>query len=250
MLVVSVNSETGEVLMFSFPRDLQRFPLYNGGTYSGKLNTFAGVSQAVPRSVPGRRACRRWPTRSATCSASRSTTTPASTCRASRRSSTRSAASPSTTNARSHDDHLAVLPVGRASIGSTRPTRCATSAAGKAGGGDFGRAERQQQVLAALRKEMLKPENLPRLPDIVEALSHVINTDFPPDQIDRAARRLPRQVEDEPSQSWVFKDPEWARPDAASETGLKRPVLRAQPRQRSASCRIELFGEKSLWTAE
>ncbi len=52
MLVVSVNSDTGEVLMFSFPRDLQRFPIYNGGTYSGKLNTFAGVSKLYPDQFP------------------------------------------------------------------------------------------------------------------------------------------------------------------------------------------------------
>ncbi len=41
ILVVSANSDTGEVLMFSFPRDTQRFPLYKGGTYNGKINTFA-----------------------------------------------------------------------------------------------------------------------------------------------------------------------------------------------------------------
>ena len=92
MLVVSANSATGEVLMFSFPRDSARFPLYTGGTYNGKLNTFAGYANRNPDCLSRGRHEARCHTRSASCSACRSTTTPASTCPVSSRSSIWSAA--------------------------------------------------------------------------------------------------------------------------------------------------------------
>ncbi len=111
-------------------------------------------------------------------------------------------------------------------------------------GGDFGRNERQQQVLTALRKEMLKPENIAKLPDIVEALSLVITTDFPPDQIDQLLA-LSDIVEEEPSQSWIFKTPQWATHLPGNKTG-GRPLT--YPRMdRIAALSIEVFGEKSLW---
>ena len=64
-------------------------------------------------------------------------------------------------------------------------------------------------MLTALRKEMLKPQNLTKLPDIIEALSQVITTDFPPDKIDQLLA-LSDIVEEEPSRSWIFKTPQWA----------------------------------------
>jgi len=50
MIVVSANAATGEVLMFSFPRDSVGFPLYVGGTMPGywKLNTFTGYTKQHP----------------------------------------------------------------------------------------------------------------------------------------------------------------------------------------------------------
>ena len=53
ILVVSANSETGQVLMFSFPRDTARFPLYDGGTYNGKINTFASFANGNVGTLPG-----------------------------------------------------------------------------------------------------------------------------------------------------------------------------------------------------
>ena len=44
MIVASVDTSNNHVYMFSFPRDTAQFPLYDaaGGTFSGKLNQFAG----------------------------------------------------------------------------------------------------------------------------------------------------------------------------------------------------------------
>ena len=111
-------------------------------------------------------------------------------------------------------------------------------------GGDFGRNERQQQVLTALRKEMLKPQNLTKLPDIIEALSQVITTDFP----------LTR------STSFLLCLTLWKRSPAGAgssrlPSGLHtcretRPAAVQLPSRawtRSPNCRSRVFGDKSLW---
>jgi hypothetical protein len=91
---------------------------------------------------------------------------------------------------------------------------------------------------------MLKPANLAKLPDIVEALSQVITTDFPPDRIDQLLA-LADTVEEEPSRSWIFKNPQWAKHLPGHKTGgrpLTYPLM-----DRIAALSIEIFGEKSLW---
>ncbi|MDI3298067.1 MAG: LCP family protein [Bacillota bacterium] len=48
---------------------------------------------------------------------------------------------------------------------------------------DLGRAQRQQQVLLALKEQFLKPANLPRVPAIAADLAGLLRTDFPLSQI-------------------------------------------------------------------
>ena len=142
-----------------------------------------------------------------------------------------------------HDDQLQFnLPPGQYDLSPEDALRYVRSRHGS--GGDFGRNERQQQVLAALRRELLKPANITRLPDIVEALSQVINTDFPPDQIDQLIA-VADQVQAEPSQSWVFGFPEWAQHLPASQTnGRAVQFLRLD---KIAALSVRLFGDKSLY---
>ncbi|HYI23708.1 MAG TPA: LCP family protein [Candidatus Limnocylindrales bacterium] len=245
MLVVSVNSESGEVLMFSFPRDLQRFPIYNGGTYSGKLNTFAGVSKLYPDQFPD----------------------PGMPSLANQvgfmlgipidyyasvnmegfQEVVRQVGGVTVNNEREiADDHLQFyLSAGEHRLNPADALRYVRSRKGQAGG-DFARAHRQQQVLAALKREMLKPENLPRIPDIAEALAEVMNTNYPPNRISELLE-LAQAVQDEPSQSWVFKDPEWADLMRPAETGLKRPVL-VPNLDAIGELSQELFGDASLYS--
>ena len=212
MLVVSVNSETGEVLMFSFPRDLQRFPLYNGGTYSGKLNTFAGVSKLYPDQFPD-------PGMPALANQvgfllGIPIDYYASVNMEGFQEVVRQVGGVTVNNEREiADDHLQFyLSAGEHRLNAADALRFVRSRKGQAGG-DFARAHRQQQVLAALKKEMLKPENLPRIPDIAEALVDVINTNYPPNRIGELLN-LAQAVEDEPSESWVFKNPRVGDPHA------------------------------------
>jgi LCP family protein required for cell wall assembly len=247
MLVVSVNSATGEVLMFSFPRDLQRFPIYNGGTYSGKLNTFAGVSKRYPDQFPDPGmpalahqigfmlgvpidyyASVNMPGFMTVVDAVGGVTV----------HNERQIA----------DDHLQFyLSPGEHRLNPADALRFVRSRKGQSGG-DFARAKRQQAMLAGLRREMLKPQNLARMPDVVEALSQVINTNFPPERIDQLLA-LAETVEEEPSRSWVFKNPDWAELLRRRDTGLKRTIL--TPRMdKIGELSIELFGEKSLYNGQ
>jgi LCP family protein required for cell wall assembly len=242
ILVVSANSDTGEVLMFSFPRDTQRFPLYKGGTYGGKINTFARFANQRPDEYPG-----------GGMQALKSEVGyllgipidyVASVNMPGFVEVVKQVGSVTVNNTRPiNDDTLEFyLEPGIHTLGPEDALRYVRSRHGS--GGDFGRNERQQQVLTALRKEMLKPANLAKLPDIVEALSQVITTDFPPERIDQLLA-LADTVEEEPSRSWIFKNPQWAKHLPGHKTGgrpLTYPLM-----DRIAALSIEIFGEKSLW---
>ncbi|MEO7665069.1 MAG: LCP family protein [Candidatus Limnocylindrales bacterium] len=52
MIVASFNQATGKAVMFSFPRDIARFPLYFGGTYDSKLNSLMTDVVAKPGEYP------------------------------------------------------------------------------------------------------------------------------------------------------------------------------------------------------
>ena len=52
MLVMSVSPSKGTVAMISFPRDIARFQLYQGGTYSNKLNSLQTAARNNPDLYP------------------------------------------------------------------------------------------------------------------------------------------------------------------------------------------------------
>lgn len=242
ILVVSANSDTGEVLMFSFPRDIARFPLYNGGVYDSRINTFAGFANRNPQLYPegGMRALAH--------EVGYLLGIPidyyASVNMPGFISVVEQVGGITVDNMRHiRDNNLQFyLAPGTHRLGSADALRYVRSRHGS--GGDFGRAERQQQVLAALRREILKPENIAKLPDIVESLSQVINTDFPPGQLDQLVA-LADQVQAEPSESWIFRYPEWAVNMRRVDTGIRTAIVLRM--DKIAALSIEQFGEKSLW---
>jgi len=245
VLVVSANSETGEVLMFSFPRDLSRFPLYNGGTYNGRINTFAGFANRSPEAYP------EGGMRSLSYQVGYLLGIPidyyASVNMPGFMSVVEQVGGITVNNTRNiADDTLQFyLPIGQHRLDSADALRYVRSRHGS--GGDFGRAERQQQVLGALRKELLKPQNLARLPDIVEAMSLLLSTDFPLGQIDQLVQ-LVDEVDSEVGRSWVFGYPQWAENQRRTVTGVRSAIV---PRMdRIATLSIELFGDKSLWEGQ
>lgn len=244
IVVVSVNSTTGEVLMFSFPRDLQDFPIFNGGTYGGKINTFANVTHLYPDEFPEPGMT------SLAYEVGFLLGVPidyyASVNALGFMDVVRAVGGTVTVcNGREISDNSLqfYLSPGIHALGPEDALRYARSRHGQSGG-DFARAKRQQQLLVALRREILRPENLARLPDLVQALSTVIKTNFPPDQLSSLID-LADRMEAEPSQSWVFKNPQWATLFTRAMTG-GRPKL--VPRlDRIGALSVHLFGDKSLY---
>ncbi|HEY7599507.1 MAG TPA: LCP family protein [Candidatus Limnocylindrales bacterium] len=242
MIVVSVNSDSGAVYMFRVPRDIARFDLYDGGNYNGKLNTFAGFANRNPERYPegGMQslayqigyllgvpidyyAAVDIPGFDAVVKAVGGVTI---------------------NNEKEINDtytgfHLAA---GEQRLTAEQTLMYVRS---RKGTSDFARARRQQQVLTALRREMMRPEKLASLPGIVDAIAGVLRTNFPREQIDDLMT-LAEQVDDQPTNTWVFKFPEWSHHPPRSETNGRSLMFLRMDLIEELS--IELFGEKSLYS--
>jgi LCP family protein required for cell wall assembly len=250
MMVVSANAATGEVYMFSFPRDIAGFPLYVGGTMPGywKLNTFAGYTKQHPETFP----------------------------------------EPGQPALAYEIGYLLGIPidyyasinicgfpqlideVGGIDICNTKliedsgyrwmdgrrgftlePGRYhmdgATALAyarSRHGSSDFARAKRQQQILSAVRVALLSPQNIARLPEIVATVGGLVHTNFPDDQRDQLLA-LAAQVQDEPTGQYVLNPPLWSRNPPLSETnGRSVQFLKIDA---LAALSVHIFGDASLY---
>ena len=52
LIVASIDPVTHDVALISFPRDISLFPLYNGKTYRGKINSFMSWAKNHPKDYP------------------------------------------------------------------------------------------------------------------------------------------------------------------------------------------------------
>lgn len=244
MIVVSTNTATGAVYMFSFPRDTAQFPLYNGGEYTGKLNTFAGHTKGDPAFGGGGQPALAYELgfllgipidyyASVNMDGFQALVDQVG----------------GVTVCNGHDiadDQMQFyLSAGLHTLNGADALRFARSRHGQ-GGGDFARARRQQQLLTALRVEILKPQNLARLPDIVSALAGVISTNFPPGQIDLLVT-LANQVQAQPTAQYVFQFPEWATHLPAGDTNGR--AVQFLKLDRIGALSQQIYGDTSLyWT--
>jgi LCP family protein required for cell wall assembly len=243
MIVVSVNADTGDVYMLSFPRDIADFPLYDGGTYTGRLNSFANYAQRNPDRFPdgGMRSLSRQigfllgvpidhyaavnlPGFRTVIDAVGGVTV----------------RNTAPINDRKNDLFLSE---GQHHLDADTALKYVRSRFGP-GNNDFVRARRQQQVLAALRTELLRAERVTDLPGRIDAISRVLNTNFPPSQVGQLLN-LADVVSSEPTGSWVLSSPKWAVHPPLSETG-GRWVIRLDI-DRVAELSRELFGERSIY---
>jgi LCP family protein required for cell wall assembly len=58
--------------------------------------------------------------------------------------------------------------------------------------GTFGRADQQNRVLCAARDALLKPSNLPKIPEIINTFKGAVQTDLSPEQISQLACLVPK----------------------------------------------------------
>ncbi len=250
MIVVSANASTGDVYMFSFPRDTAQFPLYVGGTMPGywKLNSFAGFTKLYPDTFPN----------------------PGQPALAYEigyllgipidyYASINICGFPQLVDqlggvdvcsSKTIDDPG--YPWGNGQLGfhlDPGPyhfdgATALAYARSRHGSSDFARAKRQQQLLTAIRQAILQPANLARLPDIVSSMGDIVHTNFPLDQIDQLLA-LANQVQASPTAQYVLEFPEWAQHLPRGQTnGRSVQFLRLD---KIAALSEQVFGDKSLY---
>jgi LCP family protein required for cell wall assembly len=252
MIVVSANANSGEVFMFSFPRDTAGFPLYVGGTMPGywKLNTFAGYTKQHPEAFPD-------PGQPALAyEIGYLLGIPidyyASVNLCGFPQLIDAVGGVDVCNSKQIDDsnyhwmdgrvgfHLAP---GRYHMDGATALAYARS---RHGSSDFARARRQQQLLGAVKAAVLSPQNISRLPEIVGVVGGLIHTNFPLDQFDQLLG-LADTMQDDPSGQYVFNSPLWARHPPRIETnGRSVQFLKLDA---IAALSIQVFGDKSLYEA-
>jgi LCP family protein required for cell wall assembly len=189
MIVVSVDPVTKTVDMLSFPRDIAEFPLYSGGTFSGKLNSLMTFASAHPAQMPD---------------GGLGTLTReigyllgipihyyAYVNLAQFKSVIDLAGGVNVNNPRAIVDPGYQFPDGAMGFFLSagphhldgRLALAYVRSRNGVGDNDFTRARRQQQVLIALRDRLTDPALLPRLPDLLQAMARTVQTDFPADGV-------------------------------------------------------------------
>ena len=249
MIVVSANAATGDVHMFSFPRDTAGFPLYLGGRMPGfwKLNTFAGYTKQHPETFPepGQPALAYeigyllgipidYYASINVCGFPQLIDM---------------VGGVTVCNAKTIDDPGYHWMDGRLGFhldpGSYHfdGATALAYARSRHGSSDFARARRQQQLLGAMRSAILAPQNLARLPEIVATVGGIVHTNFPLDRIDELLA-MANQVQDDPAGQYVFQPPVWAERPPAGETNRSVQILKLDV---IAGLSIQIFGDASLY---
>jgi polyisoprenyl-teichoic acid--peptidoglycan teichoic acid transferase len=86
------------------------------------------------------------------------------------------------------------------------------------GDSDFTRARRQQQVLLALRDKLTRPSMLPKLPGILDAAGDTVRTNFPSDRVGEMID-LAQSVDTDKVRQYVLGPSKYAERAPYSETG-------------------------------
>lgn len=251
IMLVSVDPDTGQVAMLSFPRDIANFPLYGGGTYQGKINSLMTYARLHPDQFPDGGL----PTLA--------------------RQVGYIAGVPvqyfAAINLEGFQRMIDV--VGGVDVDNPKPiddpvydwfdgTRGFRLAAGPvhldgriglayvrsrygAGDNDFTRAARQQQVLSALRKKLLTPAGIARLPELLQALGSSVRTNYPVDRV-RELLSIAGKVSDETTSKKVLGPPYATHPPTNTTGGTYTLQL---DMNRIARLSIELFGADSRYAA-
>jgi LCP family protein required for cell wall assembly len=109
---------------------------------------------------------------------------------------------------------------------------------------DFARAARQQILLIALRKELTRPSNLPKIPALLKAAAQTVRTDFPESQAaDMVA--LVRGIDDKSILRYVLGPPYSVHPPNSTTGGTYTLKLNMDL---VAKLSVKLFGADSRYS--
>jgi LCP family protein required for cell wall assembly len=111
------------------------------------------------------------------------------------------------------------------------------------GDNDFTRARRQQQLLVALRNRLTDPALLPKLPSIITTASKILRTNFPRDRVDEMLTIGQAINGDDVTRQVVLGPPYAVNPPAGTPGGYQLIL----DMKRLAKLSIDIFGAESAY---
>jgi LCP family protein required for cell wall assembly len=252
LLVASIDPTNGDVALISFPRDISSFPLYDGRTFTGKINGFMTWAKNHPKEFPDGALT------SLVEEIGYLLGAPihyyAAIDLAGFRRMIDLVGGVTVDNPRVINDPRYDwldgrrgfrLTAGKHHLDGDTALAYVRSRQG-VGDSDFSRARRQQQVLLALREQLIKPENLPQIPSLLDAAGDTIRTNFPSERVAEMID-LAQLVDNDKVRQFVLGPSKYARRATQAESGgiyelrLKMDAL--------AKLSIDIFGNDSRYAA-
>jgi len=251
MIIASVDPTTGESSMVSIPRDLARFELPDGRTYTGKINSLMAYAERHPDEFPD------GPLPALLGTLGHLVGVPIPYYAAINLPGfvavVDAVGGIDVDNQRDINDPgyggwTDGRPIGfRLSAGphhldGQEALAYARSRRGS-GDNDFTRARRQQEVLLALRARMTDPAVVPQIPSLMSALGDTVRTNFPPERLDEILE-LASMVDDDDVHRAVLGPRRYA--DRPTDTDLYILVPKMDAIEELS---INFYGEDSrYWT--
>lgn len=219
LIVASIDPGTNRITMLSFPRDIANFPLYSGGTYTGKINSLMAYAGAHPSQFPDGSV--NTLIRELGFLAGIQIHYYAAVNLDGFRQVVDLMGGVDINNPRAINDPVYggwtdkrpvgfVLSAGMHHLDGQSALAYVRSRKGP-GDNDFTRARRQQQLLVALARKMTDPAMLPRLPSILQAAADTVRTNFPADRLGEMLS-LGRGIPDSAIKKYVLGPPYAIRP--------------------------------------
>ena len=249
MIVVSVDPEAGDIAMVSFPRDIADFPLPDGRTFRGKLNSLYAWAWHRPKEFPD------GPLGTLAGAVGHLLGIPihyyAAIDLAGFERMVDAVGGVTVDNPKQINDPTYAWPNGKRGFvlspgkhrldGQTALAYVRTRKG--AGDSDFSRARRQQQVLLALRRELTKADTFARIPALTKAAAQTVSTSFPTDRIGEFID-LALELDDKNVKQVVLGPPYSARARGPDVTDYRVRL----DMDRLAKLSVDLFGSASRYS--
>jgi len=251
LIVASVDPVSGATAMVSFPRDISQFPMFDGGTYDGKINSFSNWASDHPERYPEGGV----PTlmREVGFLLGIPIHYYASVNLEGFVKVVDALGYVTVNNPRDIADPVYggwtdgrpigfFLSAGIHKLDAQEALAYARSRKG-AGDSDFTRAARQQQLLSAVRARVADPTLLPKLPAILAAVAETLRTNFPPDRLSEMLV-LSRRIDDAATRRVVLGPPYSVHPRTDTTGGIYILRLRLDRVHRLSA---QLYGQDSAY---
>jgi LCP family protein required for cell wall assembly len=252
LLVASVDPVTFDVALISFPRDIANFPLWDGRTFTGKINGFMTWARNHPKEFPDGE----WPSLIKELGFLLGVPIHyyAALDLAGFRRMIDAVGGVTVDVERAINDARYDWMDGRRGFSLSTGKHKLNGEEALAyvrsrytpGDNDFNRAARQQQVLLALRQKLTSAEMLPKIPEIVEVAGDTIRTNFPADRIGEMIA-IATEVDNESVRRVVLGRPYSFHPPSSETNGIYTLKLRMN---RLKALSVEIFGEASAYYDE